>query len=136
MSTVQLARTAEKLRTLADESDDVEVRRGAVLGLGLVGDRKDVAFLARVLVRADRGVSLDSGPRGAAVAALGLIRDGGSLDRVEPLLGHADPVVRALAIAALGSIADKDETPALTKLFERSNFVREFPALRVAMRTL
>jgi HEAT repeat protein len=76
--------------------------------------------------------------RGAAVTALAMIRDGESIGRIQGLIGASDPKTRALAIAALGCLADKDEQPALAELFENANFRKDnqVPTLEAVMHQL
>jgi HEAT repeat protein len=128
--------TAQMLRTVYGSSDNADVQRGAVLGLGLVGDRRDVPFLLDVIVKTDRNRPFAGYTRGAAVMALGMIRDGESIAKIQDLLRNPDPWVRAYAIAALGYLADKDPAPVLPTLFEHTNFRQEFLPLKIAMRTL
>ena len=124
------------LRAVYGSSDNPDVQRGAVFGLGLVGDRSDIQFLVDVIVKTDKSKPFAHYTRGAAVVSLGLIRDGESVARIQELLRNPDPLVRAYAVAALGYIADKDQVPVLPSLFEHANFRSEFRALKIAMRTL
>jgi HEAT repeat protein len=129
-------KTAQELQQVYRNcSENPDVQRGAVLGIGLVGDRRDVGFLLDVL-KTDRSKPFSHYTRGAAVMALGLIRDGESVPAIQNLLRDSDAYVRAYAIAALGYLADKDPVPVLPSLFEHSNFRQEFEALQIAMRTL
>jgi HEAT repeat protein len=129
-------RTPTTLREIYTKSDNQDTRRGCVLGIGLAGDRKDVPFLLQVITGTDKAKPLAGYTRGAAVLALGMIKDGDSVARIQQLLGNSDPYVRAYAIAALGYLADKDEVPVLPSLFEHANFRAEFPSLILAMRNL
>lgn len=128
--------TAEVLRSVYASSDNADVQRGAVLGLGLVGDRRDVGFLIDVIVKTDPARPFAGYTRGAAVMALGMIRDGESVGLIHDQLRNNDPYVRAYTIAALGYLADKDPSPALPRLFEHANFRAEFRTLAAAMRNL
>ena len=132
----QSASTAKVLHTVYDSGDNPDVQRGAVLALGIVGDRDDVPFLLNVIVKTDKSKPFAAYTRGAAVAALGMIRDGESVAKIQDLLRNNDALVRAYAIAALGYLADKDASPVLPTLFEHSNFRQEFNALKITMRTL
>lgn len=127
---------AQTLQKLYGETDKVDIQRGAVLGLGLAGDRRDVPFLIKVIEETDRSRPYAEYTRGAAVVALGTIRDGESVGKLLQLLSNPDPWVRAYSIAALGYLADKDPAPVLPTLFEHNNFKAEFVSLKVAMRTL
>lgn len=128
--------TVETLRSVYAGTENPDVQRGAILGLGLVGDRRDVSFLLDVIVKTDPSRPFATYTRGAAVVALGMIRDGESVGRIQDLLRNPDPLVRAYAIAALGYLADKDASPALPQLFEHGNFRSEFRTLSIAMRNL
>jgi len=115
--------TAKALRDLLESvGDDPTVRRGVVLGLGFVGDANDVPKLVSVIESTKEDLALSRYVRGAAVIALGMIRDGNSIGKVQELTGRADPRTRAYALAALGCLADKDEVPAMSQLFDAANF--------------
>jgi HEAT repeat protein len=115
--------TAKALRDLLDSvGDDPTVRRGVVLGLGFVGDTNDVAKLVSVIETTKEDLALSRYVRGAAVISLGMIRDGNSIGKLQELTGRADPRTRAYAIAALGWLADKDDVPAMSQLFDSANF--------------
>jgi HEAT repeat protein len=109
--------------------DDPNVKRGAVLGLGFVGDRSDVPFLLGVIDTPKEELAIARYTRGAAVIALGMIRDGESIARIQELTGRADAKTRAFALAALGCLADKDEVPAMSNLFDESNFRVRTPSI-------
>jgi HEAT repeat protein len=132
----QSVETARTLREIYANSEDAHVRRGTLLGLGFVGDRAQVPFLCDVIANTkDDGLLRYT--RGAAVIALGMIRDGESVTKIqEQLTGKADPRTRAYALAALGYLGDKDDVPALSTLFESANFRQEFGTLKVVMRQL
>jgi HEAT repeat protein len=115
--------TAKALRDLLDSvGDDPTVRRGVVLGLGFVGDANDVPKLVNIIETTKEDLALSRYVRGAAVISLGMIRDGNSIGKVQELTGRADPRTRAYALAALGCLADKDEVPAMSQLFDAANF--------------
>lgn len=124
--------TADRLERVYRGTRDADVRRGAVYGLSIVGDRGDVPFLVSVA----RDPGDDDYTRGAAALALGAIRDGGTLDAVVKLAENGNPRTRGFALASLGCMVDKDDTPALTRLFRNTNFQYEFPTLRVVMEHL
>ena len=123
---------AKQLRKIYLDVDRDDVRRGAVLSLGLVGDRNDVKFLISVIKQTE-DKWLARYTRGSAVVALGLIGDGESVSKIQELLSERDPRTRAFAITALGHLADKDATPRLPTLFGRNNFRVEFEALKAVM---
>jgi HEAT repeat protein len=129
--------TAAQLVEVYRSSQDPNVQRGAILGLGFVGDRRNVQFLVTVL-EAKEDAPLVRYTRGAAVVALAMIRDGESIARIQGLIGASDPKTRALALAALGCLADKDERPALATLFENTNFRKDsqVPTLEAVMHQL
>jgi HEAT repeat protein len=118
----QARETVKSLRELYQASEDPNVRRGAVFGMGFVGDRADVPFLLSVIEAAKEDTAIARYTRGAAVVAVGMIRDGESIGRIQDLTGRADARTRAYAIAALGYLADKDEVPAMSQLFASTNF--------------
>ncbi len=121
-----------QLRKIYADIERPDVRRGAVLSLGLVGDRSDVGFLLTVIKETeDKWIARYT--RGSAVAALGLIGDGESVARIQELLSDRDPRTRAFAVTALGFLADKDQVPRLATLFGRNNFRVEFPAIKAVM---
>ncbi len=124
--------TAEKLRELFRNSNREDVRRSALVGLGLVGDGRDVQTLVNIIARPVKRTGAQY-TRGAAVTALGLIRDGSSVKMLKKLLSKPDPRTRAYAVAALGYLGDKDQAPAMSQLFEDNNFRQEFPTLKVVM---
>ncbi len=129
---------AASLTKVYRDTSDANVQRGAVLGLGFVGDRNDVPFLMQV-ISAKEDVPLVRYTRGAAVVAIGMIRDGESVGRIiQGLTGAADAKTRALALAALGCLADKDDTSATSELFENANFRKDnqFPTLEAVMHQL
>ena len=127
--------TAKTLQTIYRRSNDPDVKRGAVMGLGIVGDRDDVPFLIAAL-REDESHPLARYTHGAAAIALGMIRDGDSIPKIESLLGHSNPRIRGYALAALGYLADKDAIPAMPALYARNNFRQEFPTLTIVMHNL
>jgi HEAT repeat protein len=116
--------------------DDPNVKRGAVLGIGFAGDRNQVPFLTQVIENTKETDPAARYTRGAAVIALGMIRDGESVARIQALTGSADARTRAYALAALGYLADKDEVPAMSRLFDNANFRKEFPSLEAVMHQL
>lgn len=124
------------LRKIYQENDNPDVRRGCLFGIGLAGDRKDVQFLLDAIVQTPKDKPFAGYTRGAAVIALGLLRDGESVQRIQGLLSNPDAHVRAYAIAALGYLADKDPAPVLPELFRHANFRLEFATLATAMRNL
>jgi len=123
---------ARQLRKIYNDVERDDVRRGAVLSLGLVGDRSDVKFLIHV-IKQPEDKWLARYTRGSAVVALGLIGDGESVAKIQELLSNHDARTRAFAITALGHLADKDETPRLPTLFGRNNFRVEFEAIKAVM---
>jgi HEAT repeat protein len=128
--------SVDTLRKVYESTDNADVQRGALLGIGLVGDRRDVGFLRDVIVKTDPARPFAGYTRGAAVVAIGMIRDGESVGVVQEMLRNPDKWVRAYAVAALGYLADKDPAPALPTLFENANFRSEFRTIFVAMRNL
>jgi HEAT repeat protein len=124
--------TASRLERIFKGTRDADVRRGSVFGMSIVGDRANVPFLLSVT----RDPGADDYTRGAAALALGAIRDGGTLADVVKLCEDGHPRTRGFALAALGCMVDKDDTPALTRLFCHTNFQYEFPTLRVVMEHL
>ena len=126
-----LSEQVKALRRIA-KSDREDVRRGAVLALGLVGDRRDVDFLVGVMKSKEESW-LGRYTRGAAAMAIGLIGDGESVGKVQNLLGSSDKTTRALAVATLGWLADKDDVPALRSMVARNNFRTEFDTLQVVL---
>lgn len=87
----------------AASATDPVVRRGALLGIGLLGDLRAAAPLEAMLVRAR-----DDGARAellAALSALGALR---SAPSVATLLAHPNAVVRARAARTLVSLAPDD----------------------------
>jgi len=123
---------AKNLQSIYGKAKRPNVMRGALFGLGLVGDRKHVCFLTNAI----KNKSNDRFTRGAAAAALGMIRDGRSIGVLEKLLGSSDKHTRAFAVAALGFLADKDLVPVLPEVFARNNFRKEFRTLQIVMATL
>ena len=65
--------TLKALRDIYRDNEDPNVRRGAVFGMGFVGDRTDVPFLLSVLESAKDDSAMARYTRGAAVVALGMI---------------------------------------------------------------
>ena len=115
--------TSKALRDLLDSVGDTpEVRRGIVLGLGFVGDTNDVPKLVNLIETTKEDLAMARYVRGAAVIALGMIRDGNSIGKIQELTGRPDARTRAYALAALGCLADKDDVPAMSQLFDSANF--------------
>ena len=134
----QAADAAKQLQDIFRKNEDATVRRGAIFGLGFVGDRDDVPFLISV-IETTRDDMLAKYTRGAAVIALGTIRDGESITRIQSLTGNADKMVRAYAVAALGYLAaDETQTAPLAQIFEDANFRtdKSFPTLEAVMHQL
>ncbi len=98
-----------RLDALARDATDVEVVRSAVIGLGLLGRREQLAALARDLPAMRRLMT-----RAALAHSLGLV---GDRSLIEPLAALArDPAqhayVRAYALQALGELCDpRDISP-------------------------
>lgn len=135
----QASDTAKALRGIYQSAgDNPAVRRGAVFGLGFVGDRDDVNFLVKVIEDTKEDLAVARYTRGAAVIALGMIRDGNSITRIRELVDKqgSDPRTRAYAIAALGYLADKDSVPALSRLFENANFRAKCASIDAVMHQL
>ena len=129
--------TAKALRDLLDSVGDApEVRRGIVLGLGFVGDANDVPKLVNLIETTKEDLAMARYVRGAAVIALGMIRDGNSIGKVQELTGRADPRTRAYALAALGCLADKDDVPAMSQLFDAANFRAKCASIDALMHQL
>jgi HEAT repeat protein len=129
--------TAKALRDLLESAgDDPTVRRGVVLGLGFVGDTNDVPKLVSVIEATKEDLGLARYVRGAAVIALGMIRDGSSIGKLQELTGRPDARTRAYAIAALGCLADKDEVPAMSQLFDSANFRAKCASIDALMHQL
>lgn len=128
--------TAKSLREVYSSSDDPMVRRGAILGLGFVGDRKDVPFLLSVIEQTKEDLAIARYTRGAAVIALGMIRDGESIGRIHQLTERSDLRTRAYALAALGYLADKDEVPVMSQLFDNTNFRQKCATVEALMHQL
>ena len=123
---------AKLLRGIYDRVDRDDVRRGATLALGLVGDRNDIGFLVSVIKR-DEDKWLGRFTRGAAVVAIGLIGAGKTIQQVKGLLSNPNANTRAFGVSALGYLADKDPAPRLPRLFGRNNFRVEFEAVKAVM---
>jgi HEAT repeat protein len=123
---------AKLLRDIYGRVDRDDVRRGAVLALGLVGDRGDVSFLINVIKKSE-DKWLGRFTRGSAVVAIGLIGDGKSVQQLQVLLRNPNANTRAFGVSALGHLADKDPAPRLPALFGRNNFRVEFEAVKAVM---
>jgi PAS domain S-box-containing protein len=78
-------------------SEDLEVRRSAVVALGRIGDAS--ATLALVDTLSDESLSID------AANALGQIGDPAAADGLLNLIGNSDASIRQAAISALNSLA-------------------------------
>jgi HEAT repeat protein len=85
------------------ESEDLEVRRSAVVALGRIADRRATPALVNTLH--DESLSID------AANALAQIGDPQSLDGLLSLIGNDDASTRHAAVSALNSLA----TPQLSK---------------------
>jgi len=104
-----------------------DLLRSAGGALGLIGDPEDVPRLLRLL----RGEGPDDRHvRGAAAIGLGRV---GHESAVEPLIGlarkHEEPWTRAIAVAALGRLADRDDAPRIPLLFERFHYRITIPVV-------
>ncbi len=78
------------------KSDDLEIRRSAVVALGRIGD--SVATPALVETLADESLAID------AANALGQIGDARAVDGLVNLIGDTDASVRQAAVSALNSL--------------------------------
>ncbi len=123
---------AKLLRKVFDRIERPDVQRGAVMALGLVGDRNDIPFLINVMKRTE-DKWLGRFTRGAAAIAVGLIGDGKSVQELQKLLRNPDANTRAFGVSALGYLADKDPSPRLPTLFAHNNFRVEFEAIKAIM---
>lgn len=85
------------------ESEDLEVRRSAVVALGRLADRRAAPALVNML--RDESLSID------AANALAQIGDPQALDGLLSLIGHDDASTRQAAVNALNSLA----TPQMSK---------------------
>jgi HEAT repeat protein len=89
--------------------------RSGCWALALLGGKEDIPFLIKLLEpepKHDRYV------RGAAAIAIGLLGDRETLGELVTLAKESEHgSVRALAIAAIGWLADKDPVPRLPRLF-------------------
>ena len=137
VSQAQPAVASAKLKEIYKTTEDANVRRGLILGLGFVGDRSDVKFLIDVIDTTKEDLQNARYTRGAAVIALGMIRDGESIAAIQTLMQRNDPRTRAYALAALGCLAARtDDVSPVTRLFENANFRKEFATLEAVMHQL
>lgn len=137
---------AEALSRLlrSDVPPNASVARASALALGLVGGAEESDLLVAVL-RGEAGATGEGADRffvlGAAVQALGLIADGGAVDRLRPLL---DPAMRwerrAFATAALGYLLEPDPAhrvaPRLSEIFRHHDYLVPLPVVRAVQSTL
>ena len=78
------------------ESEDLEVRRSAVVALGRIGDSTATPALVEAL--SDESLAID------AANALGRIGDARAVDGLVNLIGNSDASVRQAAVSALNSL--------------------------------
>jgi HEAT repeat protein len=78
-------------------SEDLEVRRSAVLALGRIGDPSATSALVSALT--DESLTIE------AASALGRIGDPAAADGLLDLIGHRDASIRQAVVSALNSLA-------------------------------
>jgi HEAT repeat protein len=93
------------------------VKKAAILGLGLLGDKKAVKPLLAVL----NDLNNDDITRIYAAGSLGLLGNASGLGLVQDSLNSDDPAVRTAAIRALGAIGDASSINALASLAAPGN---------------
>ncbi|MCI0341575.1 MAG: HEAT repeat domain-containing protein [Planctomycetales bacterium] len=120
------------LREALGDGNDPAIRGAAAIGLSGLGDRSGTPALTALL----RGKSAFL--RNSVVIALGFYRD---LDATRDLLDHyyreKDPVLRAAAVSAIGTIADPSRPPLLLRIASDFNpllVMGRFSALERALR--
>jgi HEAT repeat protein len=115
------------------ERKSIELRRQAALGLAFLGNRVVGPQLLKEFERADTEQSLAQ-----IVIALGRL---GDLKAVAPLVQYATDGSRtelrqALAIVALGMLADPEPRPTLLRLTQHANYPARTDALQEAFSIL
>src|SRR5579884_2797577 len=106
-------------------SDDVAVRRAAVLALGRIGDPECVPHLVSILTE-DSEIAV---PTAWAVARIG---DSRAYEALMDLLGHPSPAARQAVIAAINSLGDSRTKPDVMRLMNDPNpYLRE-SAVRIS----
>ncbi len=100
-------------------SDDIEIRRAAIIALGRIGDPRCVPELI--------GILTDDPELGASAAnALATIGDARAYGALIDLLGNANPAVRQAAIGAINSLGDTRTENDVLRLMSHDNpHVRE-----------
>jgi len=128
----------------AETPPNASVARTAALALGLVGGAEESNLLVAIL-RGEAGVAPGGSDRffvlGAAVQALGLIADGGTVERLRPLLDPASPWERrAFATAALGYLLEPDPAhrvaPRISEIFRHHDYLVAAPIVKAVQSTL
>jgi HEAT repeat protein len=120
-----------------------DVSRNAALALGLVGGAREADLLVEVL-RSESLAGADADGRyflmGASVQGLGLIADGDTVGRLEPLLASPRWPPRAFATAALGYLLETDParrvSPRISGIFRHYNYRVSLPLVRAVQSTL
>jgi HEAT repeat protein len=137
------AETLAKALTSAAPAD-AAVARTTALALGLVGGAKEADLLVDVL-RGRAGGTREGGDRffllGAAVQGLGIIGDGDTVEKLEPLLAAGEPwATRAFATAALGFLLEPDPlrrvSPRISGIFRHHNYLVTLPLVKAVESTL
>jgi HEAT repeat protein len=127
----------------AEAPPDASVARTTALALGLVGGAKEADLLVGLL--RGRAAGKPAADRifllGAAVQGLGIIGDGDTVGKLEPLLGAAEPwTTRAFATAALGYLMERDParrvSPRISGIFRHHNYRASLPLVRAVESTL
>jgi HEAT repeat protein len=114
------------LRTALDERTNIDLRRDAATGLGLLRDADTVPYLLEQLRTASSFVV-----QGQVVTAIGAIGDRRALAPLVSLLEDRSqpPQVRALAAVGLGLIGDARPVPELARLSRDYNYRASVPDL-------
>jgi len=104
-------------RKPVDVQSWIDLRRYAALTLGMMGDRRAVGHIVRVLQEDGDGLV-----RGIAARALGMIRDTTTIEPLMHALEDEDGIVCSDAAWALGEIGDERNLEALTRVSKSRGF--------------
>ena len=126
---------AKTIRKIATDRGDIELRRAAMLALGLLGEKGDAEVLAKEIAKQTNSMPiLDAAARG-----LGFVGDASTVPILAEMVTKREKfndLTRAFAVVALGRLGDRDDIPVLTTIAEDINHLTSTESLRELLRIL
>jgi HEAT repeat protein len=106
-------------------SDDLEIRRSAIIAIGRIRDSRAVPILTHMLPAAgDLTIEV--------IAALASIGDASAVQPLFALIGNSDPAIRRATVSALNTLASPEIMKLVRPLLDDPNPAKREAAVRIA----